>query len=143
MFSLSSCLFRGRLWVRKPRCGFGRGSRLFSFLWAVTSSDIVEKSFSLDCLCSVPCLWVCGLLPLRRTLSNYGWKVSQAFSFGVWFEVLSGKGRERGILLPKLTCCRHFSIQATGGGHNKLYGCCLTDLLRQYFCSSFFGGAAL
>lgn len=72
------CL-RGKLWDRKHHCGFGRGSRLFSFLWAVTSSDTVEKSFSLDFLCSEPCLLVCGSLPLKRTLRNYGWKVSPSF----------------------------------------------------------------
>jgi len=72
------CL-RGKLWDRKHHCGFGRGSRLFSFLWAVTSSGTVEKSFSLDCLCSEPCLLVCGSLPLKRTLRNYGWKVSPRF----------------------------------------------------------------
>lgn len=72
------CL-RGKLWDRKHHCGFGRGSRLFSFLWAVTSSDTVEKSFSLDSLCSEPCLLVCGSLLLKRTLRNYGWKVSPSF----------------------------------------------------------------
>ena len=79
LFPLSLTHLRGRLWGRKRRFGFGRDSRPSSLLWAVTSSDIVEKSFSLDCLCSVPFLWVCGSLPSKRTSSSYGWKVSSSF----------------------------------------------------------------